>query len=108
MPDHHPDTTATAASLTERVHSAGKRTLQPGARTPINFYFDFISPFGYFASLRIEELGRRHGREVEWTSMLLGVSVLKVMGIPPVAISDDHFMNYTRHAYQDSQPRIQR
>jgi 2-hydroxychromene-2-carboxylate isomerase len=53
-------------------------------RKPIQFYFDFISPFGYFASLRIDELARRYGREVEWTSMLLGVSVLKVMGIPPI------------------------
>lgn len=54
------------------------------SRTPVQFYFDFISPFGYFASLRIDELARRHGREVEWTSMLLGVSVLKVMGIPAI------------------------
>jgi 2-hydroxychromene-2-carboxylate isomerase len=53
-------------------------------KAPIRFYFDFISPFGYFASLRIDELARRYGREVEWTSMLLGVSVLKVMGIPPI------------------------
>ncbi|MDB5858668.1 MAG: 2-hydroxychromene-2-carboxylate isomerase [Ramlibacter sp.] len=53
-------------------------------KTPVQFYFDFISPFGYFASLRIDELARRHGREVEWTSMLLGVSVLKVMGLPPI------------------------
>jgi 2-hydroxychromene-2-carboxylate isomerase len=52
--------------------------------SPIQFYFDFISPFGYFASLRIDDLARRYGREVEWTSMLLGVSVLKVMGIPPI------------------------
>jgi len=51
---------------------------------PVRFYFDFISPFGYFASLRIDELARRYGREVEWTSMLVGVSVLKVMGIPPI------------------------
>ena len=53
-------------------------------RMPIQFYFDFISPFGYFASLRIDELARRHGREVDWTSMLVGVSVLKVMGIPAI------------------------
>lgn len=51
---------------------------------PIQFYFDFVSPFGYFASLCIDELARRHGREVEWTSMLVGVSVLKVMGIPAI------------------------
>jgi 2-hydroxychromene-2-carboxylate isomerase len=53
-------------------------------QAPIRFYFDFISPFGYFASLRIDELARRYGREVEWTSMLVGVSVLKVMGIPAI------------------------
>jgi 2-hydroxychromene-2-carboxylate isomerase len=48
---------------------------------PLHFYFDFISPYGYFASLRIEEIAARHGRTVEWHSMLLGVSVLKVMGL---------------------------
>jgi 2-hydroxychromene-2-carboxylate isomerase len=53
-------------------------------KTTVQFYFDFISPFGYFASLRIDELAAKYGREVEWTSMLVGVSVLKVMGIPPI------------------------
>ena len=48
---------------------------------PLHFYFDFISPFGYFASLRIETLAARHGRSVEWHDMLLGVSVIKVMGL---------------------------
>lgn len=52
--------------------------------TPIDFYFDFISPFGYFASLRVDELAAKHGRETEWHSMLLGVSVLKVMGLKPL------------------------
>jgi 2-hydroxychromene-2-carboxylate isomerase len=52
--------------------------------SPLHFYFDFISPFGYFASLRIEELAARHGRSVEWHAMLLGVSVLKVMGLKPL------------------------
>jgi 2-hydroxychromene-2-carboxylate isomerase len=51
---------------------------------PLHFYFDFISPYGYFASLRIEELAARHGRTVEWHAMLLGVSVLKVMGLKPL------------------------
>jgi 2-hydroxychromene-2-carboxylate isomerase len=52
---------------------------------PIHFYFDFISPFGYFAALRIEALATRHGRATEWHAMLLGVSVLKAMGLRPVA-----------------------
>ena len=50
----------------------------------MQFYFDFISPFGYFASLRIDALAAKYGREVEWRPMLLGVSVLKVMGLKPL------------------------
>lgn len=53
-------------------------------RPAIDFWFDFISPFGYFASLRIDELAARHGRAVDWRPLLLGVTVLKVMGLPPV------------------------
>ena len=51
----------------------------------IHFYFDFLSPFGYFGSLRINELAKRHDLECEWHPILLGVSVLKVMGLPPIA-----------------------
>ena len=51
---------------------------------PLQFYFDFISPFGYFASLRIDALAARHGRTVEWHPMLLGISVMKVMGLKPL------------------------
>ena len=50
----------------------------------MQFHFDFISPFGYFASLEIDALAARHGREVEWRPMLLGVTVLKVMGLKPL------------------------
>ncbi|GAB3762559.1 2-hydroxychromene-2-carboxylate isomerase [Ramlibacter monticola] len=51
---------------------------------PLVFHFDFISPYGYFASLRVEELAARHDRTVDWRPMLLGVSVLKVMGLKPL------------------------
>lgn len=50
----------------------------------IDFHFDFISPFGFFASLRIDDIAARHGYSVDWQSMLVGVSVLKVMGLKPV------------------------
>lgn len=56
----------------------------PGDNGAVQFYFDFISPFGYFASLRIDALAARYGRAVEWRSMLLGVTVLKVMGLKPL------------------------
>lgn len=54
------------------------------SQAPLHFYFDFISPYGYFASLRIDELAARFGRTVEWHPMLLGVSVMKVMGLKPL------------------------
>jgi len=53
-------------------------------KAPLDFYFDFISPFGYFASLRIEALAAKHGRTVIWRPMLLGISVMKVMGMKPL------------------------
>lgn len=54
------------------------------AKPPIQFWFDFISPYGYLASLRIDGIAARHGREVDWHPLLLGVSVLKVMGLKPL------------------------
>jgi 2-hydroxychromene-2-carboxylate isomerase len=51
---------------------------------PLLFYFDFISPYGWFAALRIDALAARHGRTTAWSSMLLGVSVMKVMGLRPL------------------------
>lgn len=56
----------------------------PAEAREIDFYFDFISPFGYFASLRIDELAARHAYGVRWNSMLIGVSVVKVMGMKPL------------------------
>ncbi|MBG9387410.1 2-hydroxychromene-2-carboxylate isomerase [Caenimonas aquaedulcis] len=52
--------------------------------SPVHFYFDFISPYGWLASMRIEEIAARHGRRVEWHAMLLGVAVMKVMGLKPL------------------------
>ncbi|MBE7941523.1 MULTISPECIES: 2-hydroxychromene-2-carboxylate isomerase [Ramlibacter] len=51
---------------------------------PLHFHFDFISPYGWFASTRIEAIAARHGRTVEWHPMLLGVAVMKVMGLKPL------------------------
>ncbi len=33
---------------------------------PIDFWFDFISPHGYFAASRIDALAAAHGRSVRW------------------------------------------
>lgn len=41
---------------------------------PIEFYFDFSSPYGYLASTRIDALAARHGREAAWRPFLLGAA----------------------------------
>jgi 2-hydroxychromene-2-carboxylate isomerase len=42
------------------------------AARPIDFYFDFSSPYSYIASEWIEALAARHGRTVSWRAILLG------------------------------------
>jgi 2-hydroxychromene-2-carboxylate isomerase len=51
---------------------------------PIDFYFDFSSPYGYFASTKIDELAAKHGRAVTWRPILLG-AVFKITGGQPLA-----------------------
>ena len=43
-------------------------------KDPIDFYFDFSSPYSYIASEWIEALAARHGRTVRWAAVLLGVT----------------------------------
>ena len=51
--------------------------------TPIDFYFDFSSPYGYFGATQIDALAARHGRAVNWHPMLLGL-VFKTVGTAPL------------------------
>lgn len=50
---------------------------------PIDFYFDFSSPYGYMAAQRIEALAARYGRSVDWHPILLGV-IFKETGAAPL------------------------
>ncbi len=52
---------------------------------PIDFYFDFGSPYGYFASLRVDDIAAKHGREAVWRPMLLG-AVFKTEGTRPLSL----------------------
>jgi 2-hydroxychromene-2-carboxylate isomerase len=49
---------------------------------PIDFYFDFSSPYGYLASRKIESLATAHGRTVNWRPILLGVAFKTTGGAP--------------------------
>jgi 2-hydroxychromene-2-carboxylate isomerase len=52
-------------------------------KSPIDFYFDFSSPYGYLASHKIDALAAKHGRGVTWRAMLLGAA-FKVSGVQPL------------------------
>jgi 2-hydroxychromene-2-carboxylate isomerase len=63
---------------------------------PVDFYFDFISPYAYIASTQIDALAARHGRTVTWRPVLIGVTVMKVMGIKPL-METPMKSDYLRH-----------
>jgi len=50
---------------------------------PIDFWFDFSSPYGYLMSEQIDALAERHGRKVRWRPFLLG-AVYKQLGSQPL------------------------
>lgn len=63
----------------------------------IEFFFDFSSPYGYFASTAIDDLAARHGRRALWRPVLLGL-VFRTTGAMPLAdipIKGD----YARHDF---------
>ena len=50
---------------------------------PIDFYFDFASPYGYLAHLRVDGIAAKHGRSVAWRPYLIG-AVFKTEGTAPL------------------------
>lgn len=51
----------------------------------LDFYFDFSSPYGYFAAMRIDALAAKYKRTVKWHPILLGV-VFKSSGAMPLTM----------------------
>lgn len=51
---------------------------------PIDFWFEFSSPYGYIASQLAEDLEKRVGRPMKWRPMLLG-PIFKVTGQAPLS-----------------------
>ena len=54
-----------------------------GAPAPVDFYFEFSSPYGYIAAELVEGLEQRIGRPVKWRPVLLG-PIFKVTGQAPL------------------------
>jgi 2-hydroxychromene-2-carboxylate isomerase len=54
-------------------------------KTPVQFWFDFTSPYSYIASEWIGALAARHGRPVQWHAILLGATFQAAELKSPVA-----------------------
>jgi len=52
-------------------------------KAPLDFYFDFSSPYGYLAAEKIDALAAKHGRTVTWRPTLLGAA-FKLTGASPL------------------------
>ncbi len=52
-------------------------------QAPLHFYFDFSSPYGYFAAMHIEALAGKYQRKVEWHPVLLG-AIFKITECQPL------------------------
>jgi 2-hydroxychromene-2-carboxylate isomerase len=64
---------------------------------PIEFFFDFSSPYGYLASREIDALGAKYGREVVWKPILLGAVFKLTGGIAQVSVPIKG--DYARHDF---------
>ena len=68
---------------------------------PIEFYFDFSSPYGYIAAEKIEAIAARHGRTVVWRPFLLGAAFKVTGGMPPMNVpvkGEYHLHDFPRSA----------
>ncbi len=70
-------------------------------KAPVDFWFDFSSPYGYLLSERIDALAARHGRQVRWHPILLGV-IFQSTGSHPPAGNDSAKARYIARDFHRS------
>jgi len=68
---------------------------------PLDFYFDFSSPYSFLASEQIEPLAARHGRAVVYRPLLLG-AVFKASGSAPLTEQYGPKARYSVHDFERS------
>jgi 2-hydroxychromene-2-carboxylate isomerase len=71
------------------------------APAPIDFWFDFSSPYGYLMAEQIDAVAARHGRKVRWHPILLGV-IFQATGSRPPADGDSAKAIYTANDFRRS------
>ncbi len=73
----------------------------PESTSPLDFYFDFSSPYSYLLSEKIDELAARFGRKVHWHPILLGI-VFKANGSAPLTLQSPPKAAYSLHDFARS------
>jgi len=79
-------------------------------KAPLQFYFDFSSPYSYIASEWVEALAARHGRTVQWHALLLGVTFQAAELRSPVQYPikrEYSFHDFARSARFEGVPYVQ-
>ena len=56
------------------------------SKAPIEFFFDFSSPYGFLAARKIDALAAEFGREVIWKPYLMGVAMKQTQVAPLLTI----------------------
>ena len=64
---------------------------------PVDFYFEFSSPYGYIAANLVDDLAGRIGREIRWRPFLLG-PIFKATGSAPL-VDIPMKGDYSRHDF---------
>ncbi len=67
---------------------------------PVDFYFEFSSPYGYIASQLVDGFSKRTEREIRWRAFLLG-PVFKATGSAPL-VDIPMKGEYSRHDFARS------
>jgi 2-hydroxychromene-2-carboxylate isomerase len=66
--------------------------------TAVEFYFDFSSPYAYFAANKIDEIAEGFDRSVDWRPMLIGAA-MKLTGGQPI-VNDPMKAAYAKNDWE--------
>ncbi len=70
-------------------------------KSPIDFWFDFSSPYGYLMAEKIDAVAAQYGRKVRWHPILLGV-IFQATGSRPPADGVSSKGTYMFHDFHRS------
>jgi 2-hydroxychromene-2-carboxylate isomerase len=70
-------------------------------KAPLDFWFDFSSPYGYLMSERIDAVAAGHGHKVRWHPILLGI-IFQAIGAKPPFGDGGAKSRYTAHDFHRS------